>query len=151
MTAMTSSLEERIDRIESEGEIAKLIHRYAALIRADRPDEVAALFVSEGSFDIRDGDPDRPDFTQRSMLKGRDAIHAYLAPNKGQPHPLPLIHNLTVEVTGDEGSANCVMEARMYGGTHQVIGEYHDRFRREGGQWYFLSRRYTIFRRGSSI
>lgn len=70
---------------------------------------------------------------------------------KGKAHPIPLIHNLTVEVAGDTASANCVMEATVYGTTHKVMGEYHDTFRRVDGAWRFASRTYTIFRGGSSV
>lgn len=145
------SLEERIDRAESRTAIADLVHAYARHIRYDEPDQVAALFTPDGWFEIRDGHPDRPDYTVRERLGSPAQIDAHLAPNKGKPHPIPLIHNLTVTVDGDTGTANSVMEAQIYGSAHKVIGEYRDTFRRIDGRWYFASRTYTIFKGGSSL
>lgn len=146
-----AALAERIDRVESRTAIADLVHAYARHIRYDEPDKVAALFTPDGWFEIRDGHPDRPDYTVRERLGSPAQIDAHLAPNKGKPHPVPLIHNLTVTVDGDTGTANSVMEAQIYGSAHKVIGEYHDTFRRVDGRWYFASRIYTIFRGGSSL
>lgn len=146
-----ASLAERLDRAESRGAIADLVHAYARHIRYDEPEKVAALFTADGWFEIRDGHPDRPEYTVRERLEGPEQINAHLAPNKGKPHPVPLIHNLTVAADGDSGTANSVMEAQIYGSSHKVIGEYRDTFRRIGGRWYFASRTYTIFKGGSSL
>ena len=145
------SLEQRIDRAESRAAIADLVHAYARHIRHDEPDRVAALFTRDGWFEIRDGHPDRSHYTVRERLEGPEAINAHLAPNKGKPHPVPLIHNLIVEADGDGGTANSVMEAQIHGSAHKVIGEYRDTFRRIDGRWYFASRIYTIYKGGSSL
>jgi len=146
-----SELAARIDRIEARTAVADLIHAYARAVRRDRPEDVPALFAPDGWFEIRDGEPDKPDFTVRAHLDSPEHIRVYLLSGKGKAHPIPLIHNLTVEVAGDTASANCVMEATVYGTTHKVMGEYHDTFRRVSGAWRFASRTYTIFRGGSSV
>jgi len=146
-----AELAERIDRAESRSAIADLVHAYARHIRYDEPDQVSALFTPDGWFEIRDGDPDRPEYTLRARLEGPAGINAYLAPGKGKPHPVPLIHNLIVSVEGDIGTANSVMEAQIQGTAHKVIGEYRDTFRRIDGRWYFVSRIYTIFRGASAL
>jgi len=147
----TVSLEERIDRGESRTAIADLIHGYARHIRYDEPEKVAGLFTPDGFFEIRDGYPDKSEHAVRSRLEGREQINAHLAPGKGRAHPIPLIHNLMVELDGDRATANSVMEAQIYGATHKVIGEYRDTFERVGGRWYFSSRTYTIFKGASSV
>jgi hypothetical protein len=147
------TLEQRLDRAESRAAIADLIHTYARLIREDRPQEAPALFVRDGVFEIRDGHPDKPDHSVRARLEGREHIAAYLGQGGGggRPHPVPLIHNLVVEVDGDGGTANCVMEAQVLGTEHKVFGEYRDSFRRVDGRWLFASRTYTIYTAASSV
>ena len=151
MAVSALSLDQRIDAIESKTACADLVHAYARFIRSDQPDKVSALFAPGGTFEVRDGHPDKSQFTVRSRNASPAEINAHLAPNKGKPHPVPLIHNLTIEVDGDTGRGNCIMEARIYGTDIKVTGEYHDRFRRMGSRWYFASRIYTIFSSASSV
>ena len=151
MAGPAPSLEQRLDAIESRQAIADLVHRYARHIRCDQPDMVAALFTAEGTFEIRDGDPDRSEYTVRSRYDGREDIHAHMSANQGKPHPLPLLHNHIITVDGDAASGNAVMEAGIYGGTHKIIGEYLDTYRRLGGEWLFAARIYTIFGGASSL
>jgi hypothetical protein len=138
-------------RIEARMAVADLIHRYARHVRMDEPEAVSDLFTPDGVFEIREGYPDRPEHKVRVRLEGRAAVHGHLAPNKGQPHPIPLIHNLIVQVDGATASANCVMRASIIGTEHQVFGEYYDRFVCDGGEWYFSERRFTIFTAASSV
>jgi hypothetical protein len=62
---------------------------------------------------------------------------------------VPLIRNMIVDVDGDSASANCVMDARIYGTGHGITGEYHDTCRRVDGRWYFASRVFTIYKDAS--
>lgn len=151
MSNETLSLAERIDRLESRDAIADLIHGYARFIRYDEPERVGELFTPDAFFEIRDGHPDRPEHAVRGRHEGAAGIAAYLAPSKGKPHPIPLLHNIIVELDGDRATASSVMEAQIYGGTHTVFGEYRDTFQRLDGRWYFASRIYTIFRGASSV
>ena len=138
-------LESRLDRLEARTAVADLIHAYARHIRYDEPDRVSALFLPDGTFEVRDGHPDRPEFTQRSFHASAQELHDYLAPGKGKPHPVPLIRNLIVAVDGDTATANSVMDARIYGTAHAIMGEYRDTCRRVDGTWYFASRIFTIY------
>ncbi len=149
--AGTKPLEQRLDEAESRAAIAELIHAYARFIRRDEPEQVHNLFAPGGTFEVRDGHPDRADFAVRSHFASPQEIHDYLTPGKGKPHPVPLIHNLIVELDGDSARANCVMEAQIYGTTHKIIGEYHDTFRRMDGTWRFAARIYTIFSAASQV
>ena len=149
--AGVKSLEQRLDEAESRTAIAELIHAYARFIRRDQPDQVHTLFASGGTFEVRDGHPDSADFTVRNHYASPQEIHDHLAPNKGKPHPVPLIHNLIIELDGDSARAKCVMEAQIYGTAHKVIGEYHDSFCRVDGEWRFAARIYTIFSGASQV
>jgi hypothetical protein len=146
-----TDLAQRIDHLEARFEIADLIHTYARYIRRDEPEKIASLFLPDGSFEIRDGHPDRADYTVRSHYTSSADINEHMAPNKGKPHPVPLIRNLIVEVDRDTATANCVMDATIYGTTHAIQGEYADRCQRVDGRWYFKARCYTIYAGASSI
>jgi hypothetical protein len=139
------SLEARIDRIEAQTAVADLIHAYARAVRRDEPEQVAALFVPEGTFEVRSGHPDKADFTVRSRFESPEALVVFLVTQKGGPHPVPLIHNLMVEVDGDRATANSMMAAPIYGTDKEVFGEYHDSFVRRDGQWLFSARIYTVY------
>ena len=142
---------ERLDRLESREAIADVIHVYARLMRENNAAEIESLFAEESFFELREGHPDKPEFTLRERLKGRENIVGYLSQVKGGPYPIPLIHNLTIEISGDIAKSNCVMEARFYGADFQVFGEYRDTFQRIDGRWFFTSRTYTVFRNASSV
>lgn len=84
---------ERLDRLEARAVIADLIHGYARSIRYDQPEDIAALFVPDGFFEIRDGHPSRPEYSVRSRLEGAAEIGEYLMAGKGKPHPVPVIRS----------------------------------------------------------
>lgn len=145
-----TDLAERIDRVESRQEIADLIYSYARYIRRDEPEKVHELFLPHGTFEVRDGHPDNPEYAVRSFNASAQEVHDHLAPNKGKPHLVPLIRNLIVEVDGDTATANSVMNATIYGTSHAIQGEYRDTCQRVDGRWYFKSRIFTIYAGASS-
>lgn len=137
---------DRLERLEAHIAIADLVHEYARLVRRDLPEEVHRLFAPDGWFEIRDGYPDRDAFTVRERLESPQALHDYLAPGKGKPHPIPLIRNLMIEADGDTGIANAMMDGPIPGTEHRIFGEYRDTFRKVDGRWLFASRTFTIYR-----
>lgn len=146
-----ASLAERLDRIESRQAIAELVHAYARHIRQDMPELVPPLFTADGVFEIRSGHPDKPEYTRRSRVEGREALAAYYAQVKGRAHPVPLVHNLSITVDGDTATGDCVMEGQTYGAGGKVIGDYRDSFHRVDGRWLFAERIYTIFSAASTM
>ncbi|MCJ2186871.1 nuclear transport factor 2 family protein [Novosphingobium beihaiensis] len=142
---MSEALETRLDRLEAQAAIAGLIHVYAQAVRRDEPEKVAALFVPEGTFEVRSGHPDKAEFTVRTRFESPGALVTFLVSQKGGPHPVPLIHNLMIAVEGDRATANAMMAAPVYGTDKEVLGEYHDSFERRGGQWLFSARIYTVY------
>jgi hypothetical protein len=140
-----ADLAERIDALESRLAVADLIHIYAKYIRADEPEKVAGLFLPDGTFEVRNGHPDKAEYTVQMHHPDRQAIDASMSAMKGKPHPVPLIRNLVVEVDGDTATANSVMDAQIYGTTHKIMGEYRDSCRRVDGRWYFASRSFTMY------
>ena len=149
--AGAKTLEQRLDEAEARTAITDLVHRYARFVRRDEPEHVSALFTRDGTFEVRDGYPGRAEHTVRSHFASPAEIDTFMAASKGKPHPVPLIHNLIVEIDGETATGNCVMEAQIYGGTHKFCGEYRDTLRREDGEWRFASRIYTIFSGAAAI
>ena len=126
--------------------MADLIHTYAKYIRSDQPEKIAGLFLPDATFEVRNGHPDKPESEQMSFDAGQAAINTKMAAMKGSAHPVPLIRNLIVELDGDSATANCVMDAKIYGTPHGIIGEYRDTCRRVDGRWLFASRSFTMYK-----
>lgn len=135
-----------LERLEAQAAIADLVHGYALFIRRDRPEEVESLFVPGGIFEVREGAPDRDDAVTRAVFESPQALVTFLVTTKGQPHPVPMIHNLMIDVDGDQAQASSLMVGPILGTGKQITGEYADSFVRKDGQWRFASRIYTIFR-----
>jgi len=148
--ASKESVLERLDSLESREAIADVIHDYARFMREKKADEIKGLFAEESFFELREGHPDKADFTVRERLEGMENIVEHLLRVDG-PQPIPLIHNLTVKVSGDAATSNCVMEGQFYGAEMRVFGAYDDTFQRIDGRWIFASRTYTIFIGASSV
>jgi ketosteroid isomerase-like protein len=135
------------ERRDSRAAIADLVHRYALNIRTGRGADCAALFTGDGVFEIREADPaDLAAARVRKTLTGRDLIRDYLAAAAGSGIVVcPLVHNLLIEVDGDEAQSSCIMTTRSWPSGHEVVGEYRDCYRYASG-WLFRSRVFTIFR-----
>src|SRR5258706_7768592 len=76
------SLEQRLDAIESRAAIADLVHGYARLVRRDEGAKAGDLFTADGTFEVRDGHPDKAEFTVRSRAEGRAQIAAHIGQAK---------------------------------------------------------------------
>lgn len=140
-----TELERRIDRLESESAVARLVHAYAQAVRREEVERIADMFIPAGIFEVRGGHPDRAEFTVRQRFETPAELVAFLLEGKGKPHPVPLLHNMMIDVDGDTATANSMMAAPIYGTDHEVFGEYHDSFIRTEGRWLFSRRIYTIY------
>lgn len=140
-----TDLAARVDRLEAESAIAALVHAYARAVRREEVEQVAGLFIPTGTFEVRGGHPDRAGFTVRQRFETPETLVAFLLQGKGKPHPVPLLHNLMIEVTGDTATANSMMAAPIHGTDREVFGEYRDSFVRVDGRWLFSARIYTVY------
>lgn len=142
-----SGIAEQPGDLAAKQAIAELVHRYGQLVRRDCLELTADLYTPDGVFEVRQGAPDRDEYTVQSHEVGRDAIRAMLLPSKGKPHPVPLIHNLMIEVDpgGNTASGSCVMQSPVSGSGEPFWGEYRDSFAKVEGRWYFTQRVFTMF------
>lgn len=138
-------MNDALESLVAKDAIAGLIHGYALAVRRERYEEVAALFVPEGTFEVRRGHPDKDDFTVQQRFETPAELVAFLLEGVGKPHPIPLIHNLMIAVEGERAAATSVMAAPIYGTTHEVMGEYFDSFEKRDDQWLFAGRIYTLY------
>ncbi|MBJ7603298.1 MAG: nuclear transport factor 2 family protein [Candidatus Dormibacteraeota bacterium] len=142
------SLEERVDRLESEREIHALLFRYAELCDAAYdPDNLAALFTDDATWSSRSKDGS-VDF---GHYQGRDAIRSFFAGVSDGLGPMTLHYLLSprVEIGPDRDLAagHCylyaILDRRLAGATggsserERIVlaGTYVHRFRRVGGRW----------------
>jgi hypothetical protein len=147
----TDLLTARLDVVEAKLAIADLVHDYARAIRHNKTEDIEGLFAPDAFFEVRGGHPSKPEFEVQQRFDSAQAIGAFMMQGKGHPHPIPLVHNLMIEVDGDRASGLLAMEGQVYGTEHKIIGEYHDSYVRIGGQWKFASRTYTMYMAASSM
>lgn len=135
----------RLDAIEAKMAIADLVHSYARSIRHNKVEDIEGLFAPDSFFEVRGGHPSKPEFEVQNRYDGARAIGEFMEQGKGQAHPVPLIHNLLIELDGERASGSCAMEGQVYGTEHKMMGEYRDAFVRIDGRWLFASRTFTMY------
>ena len=135
-----------LERLEARAAIADLVHAYALAIRRDEPQDILGLFTPDGTFEVREGAPDRTRYQVQARFEDPGSLVAFLMSSKGQSRPIPLIHNLLIEVDGSVARASSVMVGPIPGTDRQVIGEYDDSFVKADDEWLFAARIYTLFR-----
>lgn len=129
-------------------EIAALVHRYAQFVRQGRGEACSALFISDSLYEIWEVDRSASRLLPRirSRMEGQAGIHDYLSSSTSRGIRLcPKIHNLLIDIEGDNARGSCVMEARAWPSGHETIGEYADTFLRRDGKWWFAARKFTMF------
>jgi ketosteroid isomerase-like protein len=145
------TLEERLDIVESKLAIADLVHDYARAIRHNATEDIEGLFAPDAFFEVRSGHPSKPEYDVQNRFDSAKEIGAFMMKGKGTAHPVPLVHNLMIEVDGDRATGLLAMEGQIYGTDHKIIGEYQDGYVRTGGEWKFASRIYTVYKAASSM
>jgi hypothetical protein len=121
-------------------EIRELVARYAH--RVAHGVSQADLFTEDAVFIAR--------FPGRAVLevRGREALNRQfgMGGTGNSDLPLPMIHNHSIEINGDEAVGICSNELRMSEQGKSMIGSgyYQDQYRREDGQWKFVVRDMTF-------
>ena len=149
-TADRLSVEERLDRLESESALQALVHRYAELCDAAYdPDGLAALFTDDATWSSRSSDGS-VDF---GRYDGREAIRAFFAGASRDLGPMTLHYLLAPRIElgadGESASGVCYLlgildrrpESSPPGSSDRerivLGGVYTHRFRRVAGRWLF--------------
>lgn len=140
--AQSSSLtiEQRLQRVEDELAIRRVLVDYAATQDARDYAGYAALFAKDGEW-----------VNGKTVHKGRASIHKMLVDLYGAPPPgfvnsesYHITSNPQVEVNGDRATARSrhllVMRGPRGEPTPALAGRYEDELIREDGQWKILRR-----------
>jgi hypothetical protein len=142
------TIEDRLDRLESESEIRALVHRYAELCDAAYdPDGLADLFTEDATWSSRTRDGS-VDF---GRYEGREAIRGFFAGASTDLGPMTLHYLLAPRVelaeNGESATGVCYLLAILdqrpaasppgSADRERVLlgGVYSHRFRRVGGRW----------------
>jgi len=134
------TIEQRLQRVEDELAIRRVLVDYASTQDARDYDGYAALFAKEGEW-----------VNGKSVYKGREAIRKMLVSLYGTPPPnfantesYHLISNPQVDVHGDRATARSrhllVLRGPNGEPTPVLAGRYEDEFIREDGEWKILRR-----------
>ncbi len=141
---MTSSMEERLARLEAIEEIKALKARYCALCDADYdPDGLAALFLPDG---IWDGGP-------FGRYEGRAAIRTFFQGISGTIRfAAHLVLNPIIEVQGPDtatGKWRLIMPCTVTGDdgvaeARWLLSAYDEVYARHDGKWLFRTLHLTV-------
>ncbi|HEU4362636.1 MAG TPA: nuclear transport factor 2 family protein [Mycobacterium sp.] len=121
-----AELEQRLQRIEDERAIERMIASYGPLVDAGEAESVAALWGSDGSYDVEDW-----------LMQGRNEVAAMVRSrghqdliNNGCTH---FLGPAVVTIRGDDAVAVCES-------TLLVKGEHDYRAARAGANYFHLTR-----------
>lgn len=134
------TIEQRLQRVEDELAIRRVLVDYASTQDARDYDGYAALFAENGEW-----------INGKNVYKGRKAIRQLLVNLYGTPPPgyvnkesYHLISNLQIDVNGDRATARSryllVLRGEKGAPTPALAGRYEDELIRENGQWKILRR-----------
>jgi hypothetical protein len=141
-------LERRIAQLEDREAIRDLVYRYTELVRFERmEDEGSLLFTPDVIWELHHADPLRPgESTLQRRVEGPEAIAGSFEENAGAGAQVwAMIHNLRIELEGDQARSTCVLATAIWPHGRQMVGEYRDRFRRTENGWLFAARTYVLF------
>ena len=138
--ASALTLEQRLQRVEDELAIRRVLVDYAATQDARDYSGYAALFAKDGEW-----------VNGKTVHKGRAAIHKMLVDLYGTPPPgyvnndsYHLTSNPEINVNGDRATARSrhllVLRGPKGEPTPALAGRYEDELIREDGQWKILRR-----------
>jgi uncharacterized protein (TIGR02246 family) len=138
--AVGQTLEQRLQRVEDELAIRRVLVDYSATQDAKDYEGYAALFAKNGEW-----------VNGKTVHKGREAILKMLIGLYGTPPPgytnnesYHITSNPQVDVNGDRGTARSrhllVMRGPKGEPQPMLAGRYEDEFIREDGKWKILRR-----------
>ena len=134
------TVEQRLQRVEDELTIRRVLVEYSATQDAHDYEGYAALFAEEGEW-----------VNGKTVHKGRAAIHKMLVDLYGAPPPgyvnaesYHISSNAQIDIRGDRAKARSRHLLMMRGPKGEPVpslaGRYEDEFIREKGQWKILRR-----------
>jgi hypothetical protein len=140
---LNGGLEQRVQELADREEIRELIARYAQHVVRRR--SMAHMFTADGALIVR-----MPGFPVQ-QARGHEALDKLFQGAIASPAlSMPAVHNIVIQVTGDEATAASWIELHVSNDAHPDghvfagCGTYDDRLRREGGRWKFVVREANV-------
>jgi hypothetical protein len=130
---MTTSLEQRVRRLEDRFAINDLVVRYATLLDDAQWDDLGELFTEDGVF----ASPNSTTVGRAAIVENFKAKHAPFPVTWHDPH------GIVVEFDGDDLARGTVIGYAELGSPDVTVAtsiRYQDDYRREGGRWRFARR-----------
>jgi hypothetical protein len=139
---VAETLEQTVDRLESDLAIKELRSKYCWYAARGQAEPVVEMFTEDCRFENTDFEG-KPVVTlgRANLLKNLQAI--------GKPGLVtPLIVNHIVDIDGDAATGTCAMESASspLPGAPSLVVFYYDTFKRIEGRWYFASRDLRYYR-----
>jgi len=133
--ASAPSVEQRLQVVEDQLAIQRVLIEYSTRQDAHDYDGYAALFAQDGEW-----------VNGKNVYKGREAIHKMLVDLYGAPPPgyvnsesFHISYNHQIDVHGDRATVHSrhllIMRGSNGEPTPMLAGRYEDEFIREDGQW----------------
>ena len=119
---------------DDEWAIEQQIRRFAMLNDAHDHDGIAALFTVDGRFS-RPTEPDAP-------VIGRDAIRSFFRDRPKRTTRHVMANTVVTRIGADRAAAHSYVV--LYLDTQVLVGDFHDAFGLEDGQWLFTERRGSL-------
>ncbi len=130
---MSDDLMKRVQQLEDRAELGELITHYALAVDDKNLVALAELFTHDCIFDSVQG-----------VVSGRDKVIDYYAQRIAAFGPtFHVPHRQVLEFDGEDDAHGTVLahaELAIDGTAYAVALRYHDRYRRETGQWRFHER-----------
>ncbi len=140
-----TDLAARTAHLEARAAITDVVHRYAHAVREGDGAAFGKLFTDDATFEVRERVAGQTETVSRTNIAGGEAVAAHLAKSIASGGDLcPLIHNLLIDIQGEEASSRCVMVGAAGAGVGRFMGAYQDRYRRGPDGWRFTARIFTI-------
>jgi hypothetical protein len=139
------ALAARIALIEDREQITDLVFRYTECVRDRCEGAIAELMTEDACVELHHADALAPGQSEcHERFVGREEILGSFGKVAGEMAVVwPMIHNLRIELDGDEARSRCVMVSSLRPHGLQFIAEYRDTFRRVDGTWLFATRTFV--------
>lgn len=128
----------QLEIVLARAEIEHLVSEYCHHIRDQAFDALMGLFVAdEPVFRLLDRSG------EGGVIRGRDAVRAFIASSASVGLPWPICSNHWIEVESSTQATGRVHAQFHYGSDGyraKYLGTYHDIYEKEGGIWRFRER-----------
>ena len=129
---------EMVQELWDREKIKELTHAYGLAIEAQDEEQMADLFIADGSVDFSS--------LGRGVIQGREALREFYR----STWPLqvkPFFTNHVIQIQGNTATGTCSLENRATREGQSLIGagRLHDTYEKVAEEWKFASRRVEMF------